>query len=100
MKKLVGSIFLSFALAWASGFLPSSDSHHWGEVYAQAVSVNVRVFGARGDGITNDTAAFTNAEAALSAAGGTIVIPPGTYLITNWAPNHNDLVIAGSGRWA
>lgn len=39
-------------------------------------------FGARGDGRTNDTAAFQRASAALQAAGGgTLVIPAGTYVV-------------------
>lgn len=38
--------------------------------------------GAKGDGVTNDTAAFVAASAALMAAGGgTYVIPPGNYLV-------------------
>lgn len=40
---------------------------------------NVRDYGAAGDGVTNDTVAFTNAVAALPASGGTLVIPPGVY---------------------
>ncbi len=43
--------------------------------------VDVRRFGARGDGATNDTAAFAAAEAALPASGGTIFVPPGTYIV-------------------
>jgi hypothetical protein len=44
--------------------------------------LNVRDFGARGDGRTNDTAAFQRAAAALKAAGGgTLLIPQGTYVV-------------------
>jgi hypothetical protein len=39
---------------------------------------NVRAFGAKGDGTTNDTAAFTLCRA---ATGGRYVIPPGTYVV-------------------
>ena len=46
-------------------------------------TVNVRTLGAKGDGTTNDTAAFNTAIAALvSASGGTLYVPPGTYVTT------------------
>ena len=42
-------------------------------------TVNVRDFGARGDGITDDSAAFHSAIKALPATGGTVLVPAGTY---------------------
>lgn len=43
---------------------------------------DVRDFGARGDGRTNDTEAFQRAAAEIQrAGGGTILIPPGTYVV-------------------
>lgn len=42
--------------------------------------VNVKSFGATGDGVTNDTAAFNSAISACPT-GGTIWVPPGRYLI-------------------
>jgi len=45
--------------------------------------VNVKDFGAVGDGVTDDRIAIINAiSAAKSAGGGTIVFPEGTYLIS------------------
>lgn len=44
---------------------------------------NVRVFGgARGDGVTDDTAAITTAVGFASIVGGIVYFPPGVYLIT------------------
>lgn len=41
---------------------------------------NLMEFGAKGDGLTDDTTAFNSAVAALVAAGGgTLIVPPGTY---------------------
>lgn len=49
---------------------------------------NVRNYGAAGDGVTNDTAAFQAAMAAASSAGGGIVyIPAGTYKVTSQLNN-------------
>jgi hypothetical protein len=42
--------------------------------------VDVRDYGAAGDGVTNDFAAFQAAD--LAAAGRTILVPPGTYLVS------------------
>jgi polygalacturonase len=47
-----------------------------------AATFNVRDFGAAADGTKKDTAPFTRTiEAALKAGGGTVVVPPGKYLI-------------------
>lgn len=43
--------------------------------------LNVRDFGAKGNGTTDDTAAIEAAIAAAPASGATIYFPPGTYLV-------------------
>lgn len=44
------------------------------------VTVNVKDYGATGDGVTNDTAAIAAAVAALPASNATLVIPAGIYI--------------------
>jgi hypothetical protein len=45
--------------------------------------VNVKTFGAVGDGVTNDTAAFESALKSLADAGGGVcLVPEGTYVIS------------------
>ena len=45
--------------------------------------VNVKTYGAVGDGVTNDTAAFNAALKSLTDAGGGVcLVPRGTYLIS------------------
>jgi hypothetical protein len=44
--------------------------------------INVKAYGAVGDGLTNDTAAFIKALAACAVGGGTCLVPEGTYLIS------------------
>ncbi len=52
-------------------------------LYNIVADVNVMDFGAKGDGKTNDTAAFKAAIAAVEAmGGGTVYAPPGYYCLT------------------
>jgi hypothetical protein len=44
--------------------------------------VNVKEYGAVGNGVTNDTAAFIKALAVCATGGGTCLVPEGTYLIS------------------
>jgi hypothetical protein len=46
------------------------------------IVINVKDYGAIGDGTTDDTAAIVAAKAALGANGGTIFFPAGTYKFT------------------
>lgn len=60
---------------------------------------NVRDFGARGDGKTDDTAAFQAAlDAAGKAGGGTVLAPRGSYLFTGHLRVPNGVTL--SGIWA
>jgi len=44
---------------------------------------NVQNFGAKGDGVSDDTAAIQQAiDAAAAAGGGQVYVPPGTYIVT------------------
>jgi hypothetical protein len=61
---------------------------------------NVKDFGAFGDGVTNDTAAFAAARAAQVVAGGGVIrIPKGTYLV-DYIPTLGNVpvVIEGEGQ--
>ena len=46
-----------------------------------STTLNVRNWGARGDGATDDTTAFQYAIDALPSSGGTVVVPAGDYVI-------------------
>lgn len=49
--------------------------------YADPSTFNIRQFGAKGDGVTLDTAAIQSAiDACTAAGGGTVVVPSGTFL--------------------
>jgi hypothetical protein len=59
-------------------------------------SVNVRQFGAKGDGATDDLAAINNAIAA-APSGGTVYFAAGLYVVTNTVTINKPLVIKGEG---
>jgi chitodextrinase len=59
--------------------------------------VNVKNFGARGDGITDDTTAIQNAIDSMTS-GGTLEFPTGTYKMSNYIKvNHAGIKLWGYG---
>lgn len=50
-------------------------------VAAGPITIDVTTAGAKGDGVTDDTAAFQRALSQLAGSGGTLLVPSGTYLI-------------------
>lgn len=65
-------------------------------------SVSVKTYGAKGDGITDDTAAIQAAiDYVYSSGGGTVYFPTGTYLVTSVVRNWTSPItvnIKGSGK--
>lgn len=70
-----------------------------GHAFGQ-VTVNVTSYGAKCDGSTDDSTAFSNAMSAVNANGGILIIPPGTCVVnsTSLAISHTGVVIEGAGR--
>lgn len=61
--------------------------------------IDVTNYGAKGDGLTDDTAAIQSAiDAAVN--GGTIFLPRGVYMVTGLAIRNKGTNILGDGRWA
>lgn len=59
---------------------------------------NVKTYGAKGDGTTDDSAAITAAfSAANSAGGGYIYFPPGTYISSTEQDVPSNCTVGGSG---
>lgn len=75
---------------------------HAGAAGAGGTELDVTVYGAAGDGITDDTAAIQRALDAVPAAGGTVYFPPGTYLVspvlsTTWLKVKSRTIVRGDG---
>lgn len=65
---------------------------------AKSILVSVRTYGAKGDGSTDDTAAFQAAMNVLKGAGGgTLLVPPGRYVVNGTVVMCSDITITGSG---
>ncbi len=74
---------IRFATQEAKTALDQKVSRWYQTPYGQTV-FNVKSYGATGDGVTDDTAAFTAAIAAMpSSSNGSIYVPPGTYIISS-----------------
>lgn len=73
MKSVV-PLLLAFAMPACAEVNPATPRG------ITATTVNVRDFGAKGDGTTDDTATLQAAIDAAAAKQGTLVVPPGIYL--------------------
>lgn len=75
------------------------DEHE--EVTAQLahIAINVKKFGAKGDGVTDDTESIQNAiDHVLNNGGGTVFIPNGRYRIAGYIEYGSNMRLLGSGR--
>ena len=61
--------------------------------------LNIRWFGAKGDGVTNDIPAWDRAKAAIPSEGGTIYFPKGKYMsdANGWRVYRSNLSMKGDG---
>ncbi len=99
------------------GFAQLPAANTWtGSQYFRSGSpwYDVKAYGATGNGTTDDTAAIQAAISAQQGAGGTVFLPPGTYLVNGatsgaglicapgtggaWTNATRPLIIRGSGR--
>ena len=82
MKRVFGVTLALGLQMFSTGMMgveqPQNFLAGFGKAEAAPV-VDVRTFGAKGNGATNDTAAIQKAINSLPSTGGTVVIPPGTY---------------------
>lgn len=73
----------------------------FGPIAGPTLNVRDPTYGATGNGVTDDTAAITNAIAAAVVASGAVYIPPGTYRINRSAGTDNisgnNVRITGAG---
>lgn len=80
----------------ASTFAALADHTH--PIDAQRV-YNVKAFGAKGDGATDDRAAIQAAlDAAYAAGGGTVFVPEGTYRLAYGVRVRSRVHLVGAGR--
>ena len=61
------------------------------------VTASVISFGAKGDGVTDDTAAIQRAANSLSTTGGTVSLPAGTYLVSSPIALWSNTLVQGAG---
>lgn len=59
---------------------------------------SVKNFGAVGDGSADDTDAFGEADAAMPSHGGTLLIPPGDYIVSSTFEPTKPILMIGCGK--
>ena len=82
MKRVFGVTLALGLQMFSTGMLGAEQPQNFLTGFSKAEAatvVDVRTFGAKGNGATNDTAAIQKAINSLPSTGGTVVIPPGTY---------------------
>jgi polygalacturonase len=95
------------ALAFSAFAVPSFAADWWAAMPATVTGkakVNVSNYGARGDGVHDDTAAFQAAVNALPADGGTVYVPAGRFMINALKPikmrSHTRLLMTSNSTLA
>ncbi len=64
---------------------------------SSSATLNVRDYGAKADGVTNDSAAIQKCMDAAAAAGKTAYLPAGTYAVSSSIYPPSNLVVQGDG---
>jgi hypothetical protein len=82
----------------------AGDKTYSNNVFVKGPSpwIDVKAYGAKGDGSTDDTAALQSAINVVGSNGGTVFFPPGSYYIkSSLSSTASNLVLqgAGSGGW-
>lgn len=99
-RRLLRQAALAASLATVGGALPAFNSRAEASASARRLPsghLNVRDFGAVGNGKTDDTVAFGAAmKAAASTGGNTVFIPPGNYLIQDTLDVPENVVLEGT----
>ncbi len=80
-RVLHGFVLAAAAMIPASALLAVSTQASTAPRQRGSARIDVRDHGARGDGMHDDTGAFQAAIDALPPEGGTVRVPPGTYLL-------------------
>ena len=89
-----------FAKIWALGVVLLVAAVMRAPTVAAAAAAganDVKAFGAKGDGKTDDTAAIQAAIDGLPEAGGTVSLPPGTYMVARLTLR-GGISLVGAGR--
>lgn len=97
-----GRGIMYFSTADGTPHYKDGDNGSGGDVSLVGMScVNVKSFGAKGDGVTDDTAAINAAITSIGAGSKALYLPEGTYIISSTLilPKDN-FVLFGAGRGA
>lgn len=108
VEQLVTSVTAQYArikVVTGSGYTTSGFATLGGTAATETAIVdvggqefNVKAYGAKGDGVTDDSAAILAANAAATAKGGIVFYPPGTYVKTQPVSVSSGVTHVGCGK--
>lgn len=94
----IPSVSSTTAGAWESTPVKATGSTEFRSLAERFADVmNVKDFGATGDGVTDDGDAIQSAVTAAGATGGVLYFPPGTYLVASPVTLANGVTYRGAG---
>src|SRR4051812_39497362 len=91
-------LFSSCKKEFTSSILSSQKAHFTTSDQLVQIKVNVKDYGAKGDGFTDDVVAFQAAENFVSSnGGGTVYVPAGVYIVSQPFYHRNFVTLIGDG---
>lgn len=98
IKEVAGktlTLHAGLARAYAAGTPVTTQGKMGG--YQRALGVDVRLYGAKGDGNSDDTAAIKAALSAAASGARSVFFPAGTYIINESLAPTADMALVGAG---
>ena len=96
LNGITGLISTTYGVSAATGVFSSTVT--MGDIITKGPWVDVRAYGAKGDGTTDDTTALQNALNSVRTAGGIVFFPSGTYLYSTPLRIGSSVTVEGAGR--